>query len=179
VYKTPKILTIPGSALVVLIGPAGSGKSTFARGHFLATEILSSDYFRGLVSDDEGDQDATSDAFTLLHLVLEKRLSRGKLCLVDATNTRADFRKRLIECAQLFQRAAVAVVFETPVTLCLERAASRHARMVSAAVIRQQVKEVALQHDEDLLREGFTSVFRFDPADQLETRRTSAASRSK
>ncbi|HSI36185.1 MAG TPA: AAA family ATPase, partial [Tepidisphaeraceae bacterium] len=59
-------LTIPELCLVVLIGPSGSGKSTFARRHFKPTEVLSSDYCRGLVSDDDNDQAATADAFDVL-----------------------------------------------------------------------------------------------------------------
>ena len=56
-------LTLPELSLVVLIGPSGSGKSTFARRHFKPTEVLSSDFCRGLVSDDENCQAATGDAF--------------------------------------------------------------------------------------------------------------------
>ena len=56
-------LTLPELSLVVLIGPSGSGKSTFARRHFKPTEVLSSDFCRGLVSDDENSQAATGDAF--------------------------------------------------------------------------------------------------------------------
>jgi len=48
-----KTIEIPELALVALIGASGSGKSTLARRHFLPTEVLSSDFFRGLVSDDE------------------------------------------------------------------------------------------------------------------------------
>src|SRR5437868_3030464 len=84
--------TIPELSLVVLIGPSGSGKSTFARKHFRPTEILSSDYFRGLVSDDENDQSSTPDAFDALYYLLSKRLARGKLTVVDATNVRAEDR---------------------------------------------------------------------------------------
>ena len=54
-------LTIPELALVVLIGPSGAGKSTFARRHFRPTEVLSSDFCRGLVRDDETDQAATDE----------------------------------------------------------------------------------------------------------------------
>ena len=66
-------LTIPELSFVVLIGVSGSGKSTFARKHFKPTEILSSDYCRGLVSDDENSQAATKDAFELLHFIARFR----------------------------------------------------------------------------------------------------------
>ena len=74
-------LTIPELSFVVLIGVSGSGKSVFARKHFKPTEILSSDYCRGLVSDDENSQAATKDAFELLHFIARKRLAAGKLSL--------------------------------------------------------------------------------------------------
>jgi hypothetical protein len=67
--------SIPNLSLVVLIGPSGSGKSTFARKPFLQTEVLSSDYCRGLVSDDENKQAATTDAFEVLHYIAAKRLA--------------------------------------------------------------------------------------------------------
>lgn len=79
-------ISIPNLSLVVLIGPSGSGKSTFARKHFLPTEVLSSDYCRGLVSDDENSQVATNDAFEVLHFVASKRLAGGRLTVIDATN---------------------------------------------------------------------------------------------
>ena len=62
-------LTVPELALVVLIGPSGSGKSSFAQKHFKPTEVLSSDYCRALVSDDENSLAATTDAFEVLHFI--------------------------------------------------------------------------------------------------------------
>jgi protein phosphatase len=80
------LIKIPNLSLVVLIGASGSGKTTFARRHFLSTEIISSDYCRALVSDDENDQAETGDAFEVLHYIAAKRLALGKLVMVDATN---------------------------------------------------------------------------------------------
>ena len=74
----PMTFTIPELSLVVLIGPSGCGKSTFARKHFKPTEVLSSDAFRALVSDDENDQSSTDDAFAALHFVAARRLARGE-----------------------------------------------------------------------------------------------------
>ena len=59
-------LTIPELAVVALAGPSGSGKSSFARKHFRPTEVLSSDFCRGLVCDEENSQAATNDAFKVL-----------------------------------------------------------------------------------------------------------------
>src|SRR6476661_487908 len=117
-------LTIPELALVAFVGASGSGKSTFARRHFLPTEVLSSDFFRGLVSDDENDQAATRDAFDALYYMLAKRLARGRLTVVDATNVRPDDRKRLIENARQYHCFAVAIVIDAPEKVCLER--NRH-----------------------------------------------------
>src|SRR5881394_461943 len=93
-------LTIPELSLVVLVGPSGCGKSTFARRHFKPTEVLSSDFCRGLVSDDENSQDATNDAFDVLHYVAGKRLERGLLTVVDATNVQPESRKPVVELAR-------------------------------------------------------------------------------
>ena len=79
-------ISIPELSLVVLIGPSGSGKSSFGRRVFLPTEVVSSDACRGLVSDNENDQAATNDAFDLLHTIVRKRLGRGRLTVIDATN---------------------------------------------------------------------------------------------
>src|ERR1044072_2726305 len=79
-------LAIPELSLVALVGVSGCGKSTFAAEHFAPTQVLSSDTFRALVSDDENDQGATEDAFDALYYVAAKRLRAGRLTAVDATN---------------------------------------------------------------------------------------------
>src|SRR5215210_2084721 len=114
-------LTIPELSLVVLVGPSGCGKSTFARKHFKPTEVLSSDYCRGLVSDDENDQAATKDAFEVLHFIARKRLAAGKLTVVDATNVQPEARKPLVQLAREFHCLPVALVLDVPERLCHER----------------------------------------------------------
>src|SRR5918998_146506 len=114
-------LTIPELSLVVLVGPSGCGKSTFARRHFRPTEVLSSDFCRGLVSDDENSQDATGDAFDVLKYVAGKRLARGLLTLVDATNVQPEARKPLVELAREYHVLPVAIVFDLPERLCEAR----------------------------------------------------------
>jgi protein phosphatase len=118
-------ITIPELSLVAMVGASGCGKSTFARQHFKATEILSSDFCRGLVSDDENDQSATGDAFELLHYIARKRLAAGRLTVVDATNVQEEARKPLVALAREYHVLPVAIVLNMPEKLCHERNQSR------------------------------------------------------
>src|SRR5690349_18053099 len=93
-------ITIPELSLVVLIGATSSGKSTFARKHFKATEILSSDFCRAILADDENDQSVTNEAFALLHYIAAKRLKAGRLTVVDATNVQRESRQPLVQLAR-------------------------------------------------------------------------------
>ena len=94
------IVKIPELSLVVLVGASGSGKSTFASRHFRSTEILSSDFCRALVGDDENDQAVTAEAFSVLHFIGGQRLKLGRLTVVDATNVQTQSRKPLVELAR-------------------------------------------------------------------------------
>src|SRR5437016_7045037 len=113
-------ITIPELSLVVLIGPSGSGKSTFARKHFQATEVLSSDFCRGLVSDDENSQSATTDAFEVLHFIAAKRLAAGLLTVVDATNVQEESRRPLVALARKYHCLPVAIALNLGEKVCHE-----------------------------------------------------------
>jgi protein phosphatase len=151
-------LTIPELSLVVLIGPSGCGKSTFARQHFKPTEILSSDYCRGLVSDDENDQAATGDAFEVLHFIAAKRLKRGKLTVVDATNVQPEARKPLVALARAYHVLPVAIVLDMPERVCADRNRTRSDRQFGAHVLRQQRSQLH-RSMRGLGKEGFRHVF--------------------
>jgi protein phosphatase len=151
-------ITIPELALVVLIGPSGSGKSNFARKHFKTTEVLSSDYCRGLVSDDENDQAATTEAFEVLHFIGRKRLAAGKLTVVDATNVQPEARKPLVQLARDFHCLPVAIVFNLPERVCHDRNRGRSDRDFGPHVIRQQMQQMR-RSLRGLEREGFRHVF--------------------
>ena len=151
-------LTIPNLSLVVLIGASGSGKSTFARKHFKPTEVLSSDFCRGLVADDENDQAATGDAFDVLHYIAGKRLAAGKLTVVDATNVQAAARKPLLALAREYHTLPVAVVLNLPERLCHDRNAGRPDRDFGPHVVRRQTQELR-RSLRGLQKEGFRHVF--------------------
>jgi polynucleotide kinase-phosphatase len=160
-------LVIPELSLVALVGPSGCGKSTFARKHFKPTEVLSSDFYRGLVSDDENDQAATPDAFAALHFIAGRRLARGKFTVVDATNVQAEARKPLVALAREYHVIPVAIVFDLPVRLCEERNRGRPERDFGAHVIRQQASQLK-RSLRGLQREGFRHVFTLKSPDEVE-----------
>jgi protein phosphatase len=135
-------ITIPELSLVVLIGPSGCGKSSFARAHFKATEVLSSDFCRGLVSDNENEQAATKDAFDVLHYVARKRLAAARLTVVDATNVQPEARKPLVELAREFHVLPVAIVLNMPERLCQERNQNRPDRQFGPHVVRNQAQQL-------------------------------------
>ena len=151
------ILKIPEPSLVILIGPSGSGKSTFARKHFKPTEILSSDFCRGLVSDDETDQASTKEAFEVLHFIAAKRLAAGKLTVIDATNVQVDSRKPLLSLAREYHYLTVALVLNMPAKLCQERNEARPDRDFKPYVVRRQ-REQLRRSLRGLKREGFRHV---------------------
>lgn len=148
------LIKIPDPSLVILIGASGSGKSTFAHKHFKPTEILSSDFCRGLVSDDETDQSATTDAFEVLHFIAAKRLAAGKLTVIDATNVQSDARKSLHALAKEYHYLTAAIVFNLPAKLCQERNDARPDRDFKPHVIRNQTSQLR-RSLRGLKREGF------------------------
>lgn len=163
----PVSITIPQLSLVVLVGPSGAGKSTFARRHFLPTEILSSDFCRGLVSDDENSQEATPDAFDVLQYVAGKRLKAGKLTVIDATNVQPEARAPLVALAKSHDVLPVAIVLNLPERLCHERNLGRSDRSFGPHVVRNQISSLrrSLKY---LQREGFRKVFVLSSPEEVE-----------
>lgn len=131
-------IEIPEFCLVLLVGPSGCGKSTFGKRHFKPTEVISSDFCRGIVSDDENDQAASADAFSLLHFIVNKRLAAGKLTVVDATNVQMESRKELIQIAKNNHVLTAAIVLDLPEELCQERNGQRPDRDFGPHVVRRQ-----------------------------------------
>ncbi|HEX3872879.1 MAG TPA: polynucleotide kinase-phosphatase, partial [Solirubrobacteraceae bacterium] len=148
----------PDPSLVVLIGPSGSGKSSFARRHFATTEVISSDFCRGLVADDENDQSATADAFAVLHFIAGRRLAQPRFTVVDATNVQRAARRGLIELARQHDLLPVAIVLDMPEAVCQERNRSRPDREFGSHVVRQQRSQLH-KSLKGLQREGFRRVW--------------------
>ncbi|MEO1481137.1 MAG: polynucleotide kinase-phosphatase [Myxococcota bacterium] len=158
---------IPELALVALVGTSGSGKSTFARKHFLPTEVLSSDVCRGWVADDPNDQSATGDAFEVLNFVASKRLAAGRLTVIDATNVQREARKPIVELARRHDVLPVAIVLNLPAELCQERNKSRPDRAFGGHVVRQQAHQLR-RSLKALKREGFRRVLIMNTVEEVD-----------
>lgn len=162
-------IDLPDPSLVVLIGAAGSGKSTFAARNFAEDEILSSDRFRAMVSGDEADQGATHAAFGRLHRALTRRLAAGKLTVVDATSVERSSRRALLARAAAAGVPATAIVLDLPVEIVLARNAARRPRVVDEEVVRHHHTRLRASLDgpaPPLEREGFAQVVVLrDPAE--------------
>lgn len=156
--STSRTLPVTDLSLVVLIGASGSGKSTFARKHFKPTEIVSSDFCRGLVADDENDQSASRDAFDVLHYIAGKRLAAGRLTVVDATNVQAESRKQLVQLAREHDVLPIAVVLDLPEEVCLARNAKRPDRADMPRHVVQRHRRELRRSLRGLEREGFRKV---------------------
>ncbi|MEU1198079.1 polynucleotide kinase-phosphatase [Streptomyces sp. NPDC005813] len=155
---TGRVLPVTDLSLVVLIGASGSGKSTFARKHFKPTEVISSDFCRGLVADDENDQSASGDAFDVLHYIAGKRLAAGRRTVVDATSVQQESRRQLVELARKHDVLPIAIVLDVPEDVCAARNAARTDRAeMPRRVIQRHIRELrrSLRH---LEREGFRKV---------------------
>jgi predicted kinase len=159
-------IVIARNSLVVLCGPAGSGKSTFATKHFLPTQVVSSDECRALVSDDPANQRISSIAFDLMHFIIEKRLYLKRLTVADATNLERPMRKWMVNTARQLRVKPIAIVFDVPLETCLARNANR-GRIVPEEAVRKQRRMLdrtlaAIEY------EGFTAVFVLNEAAQCE-----------
>ena len=155
-------IAIPDPCLVVLIGAAGAGKSTFAARHFDPSEVLSSDAYRALISGDPANQSATQAAFGRLHRDLGRRLAAGELTVVDATNLEAAARRALLQRSNAAGMSAVAIVLDLPEPVVLTHNAARIGRVVDEAVVRNHLARLRAAIDRSaatgLLVEGFASV---------------------
>ncbi len=146
-------VVIPDPALVILVGPSGSGKSSWADSTYGGAEIVSSDQLRGVVGSGEHDLDASADAFAVLDQIVAARLKRGLTTVVDTLGFDADRRRAHLELARRGGLPAVAVVFAASPAECRARNRQRD-RQVPAAVLDAQFRRMRTIADE-LASEGW------------------------
>ncbi|MCA8830624.1 polynucleotide kinase-phosphatase [Hymenobacter pini] len=165
-------LKLPELSLVLLIGTSGAGKSTFARRLFQATEIVSSDQCRALVSDDENDQAATTDAFALLHYLVGLRLKRGLLTVVDATNVQPEARKTLVQLARDYHVLPTAIILDVPDRVAEDRNRQRAERQhLGRHVVPQQHQQLR-RSLKTLKQEGFRHIYHLRGPEEVDAVQT-------
>lgn len=154
-------IVLADPSLVVLVGAAGAGKSTFAARHFADGEILSSDRFRALIAGDEADQGATRAAFGRLHREVVRRLAGGYLTVVDATSVESTARRALVVRAVAARVPATAIVLDLPTHTVIARNRARQLRVVPEDVVRGHLARLRASldgADPAIHREGFAEV---------------------
>src|SRR5947209_869912 len=112
---------LPRRTLLVLCGPAGSGKSTFAAQRFVATSIVSSDHCRELICDDASNQQMNRDTFDLFYYIIHKRMLQGCFTVADSTALRPEARHKLRELARRHGYLACLLIFNISTETCSER----------------------------------------------------------
>ncbi len=160
-------ITIPELSLITLIGASGSGKSSFAKKHFQPFEVISSDFCRGLVSNDENSQAASRDAFDLLHYITQKRLASAKLTVIDATNVLKEDRKYYVNLAKEYHCFPVAIVLNLPENVCHQRNQQRPDRQFGSYVVQRHVQNLK-RSLRGLEREGFRYVYVLNSIEEIE-----------
>jgi alkanesulfonate monooxygenase SsuD/methylene tetrahydromethanopterin reductase-like flavin-dependent oxidoreductase (luciferase family)/predicted kinase len=150
--------TMPDPALVVLIGPSGSGKSSWAAERYLPREVVSSDALRAIVGSGEHDLDASADAFSLLDQIVAARAGRGLTTVVDTLGLDPQRRAGYLEVARRAGLAAVAVIFDADQETCRERNRSRN-QPVPAQVLTAQLRRMRGMTAE-VAAEGWDQVLR-------------------
>ena len=157
-------LRIPDFGLVVLIGAAGSGKTTFAARHFRPSETLSSDHYRAVVGDDDRGPETTKAAFEVIEAIAAKRLQARRLSVIDATNVQPDDRKRYVRLARGAHAPVSAIVLDLPEAECQRQNAGRGDAARPAHVVRRQVRAMRRQR-KMLSREGYRRRLRLQSAE--------------
>jgi len=132
--QTPTVIRLPFRTLLILCGPAGAGKSTFAARRFSPTVIVSSDHCRELVCDDVNNQNVNRDTFDLFYYIINKRLWNGRFTVADSTALHAEARHKLLDLARQHGYCAALLIFNVPASVTSARNQQR-ARSVEAQVM--------------------------------------------
>lgn len=109
--------------LILMRGAPGSGKSTLIKDSGLSNYAISLDELRRLLAAEESGQLPTSvnkEAYALLHSILQTRIQKGKLIILDAVNASIDHIKDSIELAESYGYKIVYFQMQTSLEQCLE-----------------------------------------------------------
>jgi predicted kinase len=115
--------------MILMIGAAGSGKSTWAEVYAKKNSIpiVSTDRIRGEIGKDESDQSVSAAAFDIARLRVKNIIQSGQSVIVDATNMYKKARRGFLDIVALNPNVEkVAIVFELSKNELLNRNTQRH-----------------------------------------------------
>lgn len=137
--EAPAVIRLAADSLVVLAGPSGAGKSTWAAEWFRESQVVSSDGLRAVVGEHEHDLRASTDSFDVLDLVVERRLARGLLTVVDTLGMDAHRNEQWLRMARAHARPTHLVAFDDDPKVYRKRNKTRPAP-VPAKVLTAQIE---------------------------------------
>src|SRR2546430_7044981 len=146
--RMPIVIKVPRRTLLVLCGPAGSGKSTFAAQRFSSTTVVSSDHCRALICDDANNQQVNRDTFDLFYYIINKRLFLGRFTVADSTALYPEARRHLREIARRYGFLACLLIFDISQKTCAQRNELRQRKVEAkvlpyhAALLQQTLRDV-------------------------------------
>ena len=111
-----------------------------------------------MVSNDPTNQSVTSDAFEILHTIVDRRLKNRRLTVIDATSLQVEARKSLVNLARNHDCPITAVVFDLPHALIYTRNQAREDRNIPNRVVRNQIENLR-KGTRQLHKEGFHRTF--------------------
>ncbi|MBL0018767.1 MAG: polynucleotide kinase-phosphatase [Bacteroidetes bacterium] len=164
-------IKIPDFALVLLVGPSGSGKSHFAANHFPTNQIISQQQFQLMLADDGQDPVLHDEVIKLMHQTIELRLKYKKTCVIDAELLSQESRKELRRLSRKYHAKAVSIIFRVSAQVCLDRNAQRSDGDPGSQLVKNQFGRMD-RIAKDLEEEGFKSQYTVTESDETSVRRT-------
>ena len=156
-------IRLPTKCLVVLAGPSAAGKTQWADTNFAPEQVVSSDRLRRLVGTGERDIRATEAAFSILDAIVEERLRRGLLTVVDTLGIDSDRRSQYRALADRFGVPCYAVTFDATLAECKERNRQRRDPVPQKVLSGQHARWKDARTE--IADEPFSAVF--EPSDVL------------
>lgn len=146
--------------LYVMIGPAGSGKSTFAA-KMKGVDVISTDQLRKEMFGSEEIQNEAQRVFRAAYHLMRNWLTLGLNVCFDATNTTKRTREEILREVRGIECKKVAVYMNTPRGECKFRNNQRERKVPNDVINRQDwqmerdAQSIPEQFDEIVIVEGW------------------------
>jgi len=137
-------------ALIILVGPPASGKSTWGKrfSQDNNVEYVSTDEIRGQIGAGEGDQSVSAAAFGIARRKVSDALKSNRSAMIDATSVNRKARRDWINMGRENGAFIIAVAFEVPKDELYRRDAQRSRHVGPEIIDRFVAKYERPSHQE-------------------------------